>query len=256
MYNMLIVDDNPHERRGIAELISSRYSNINIMESCANGKQALDAILDFQPDLILSDIVMPIMNGIEMAKIVRTLYPSIKIIFMSCHNEFDYAKSALTLNANEYILKPIVEEDFYAAIDKVLAICECELLQKSERKMMMEQLDKSIHLFQEQFFRELLCGIYKTQDEIVSRMDFLKILLPASFNIQMMLLLNTDTSYVQSATNIDEQYFTVYSMKNIIQSFIRNDIRIFTLETSPSELVVIVFSQIQDHFPPSPHLTF
>ncbi len=72
-----------------------------------NGKDALEKIEQNEPDVVLTDIKMPYMDGLTMAETIRQLYPSVKIVIFSGFDEFEYAKKAIKLNVIEYILKPV-----------------------------------------------------------------------------------------------------------------------------------------------------
>ncbi len=92
MVKVLIVDDNPRDRRGIRSIMDWNAIGAEIVGDCANGMMALEQVEELSLDIVLTDISMPVMNGIEMSRRLREKYPSLKIIFMSCHYDFDYAK--------------------------------------------------------------------------------------------------------------------------------------------------------------------
>ena len=79
-----------------------------------NGEDALEKIEALEPDLILTDIRMPYMDGLTLAERVRQKYPSMKIVIFSGYDDFEYAKQAIKLNVTEYILKPVNVEELTA----------------------------------------------------------------------------------------------------------------------------------------------
>jgi len=91
MYKLLLVDDFYIEREFVKEVIIKSNLEVSIIGECENGKEALQYIQDHKPDFVLTDIEMPLMNGLELGKILSNQYDDIKIILMSNYNKFDYA---------------------------------------------------------------------------------------------------------------------------------------------------------------------
>lgn len=242
MYKLLIVDDNPRERGYIREVIEQIQVAVTVVGSSANGKQALELIDQLKPDIVLSDIVMPVMNGIDMAKVIKEKYPAIKVIFMSCHNEFDFAKSAINLDIYDYILKPIVNEDLFNALNRVLNICNRENTQLQERQAMIEQLQKSLPVLQDQFLRDLLYGLHHDSKDICDRIQYLKLEIPTSFNLQVALL--SVTHRIPSESSIHDKYLSAYSVEKIIISFSGDTFKVYPLHVSASEYAIILFKNV------------
>lgn len=124
---ILLVDDEREEREGISWLIRKYQYPLEIMQA-ANGKEALKCIENTQVDILFTDVKMPIMNGLELAKKVHETRSEIKIIIFSAYGEFSYAKQALEANAVSYLLKPIEIEEF----QKVMVSVMQSIREKSE----------------------------------------------------------------------------------------------------------------------------
>lgn len=110
MSKILFVDDDAIARRNIAAKIDWAAYGWELVYAAKDAVEALEYIKQNQPDIILSDIKMPVMDGISMALIARNYYPDIKYIFLSGYKEFEYAKQALKLNAVDYLNKPVEAE--------------------------------------------------------------------------------------------------------------------------------------------------
>jgi two-component system, response regulator YesN len=115
MYTILIVDDEKSEREVILFLIKKYKLNLHTLQA-DNGKAALDILKEKPVDILLTDIKMPFINGMELATKARDIYPDIEILFFSGYDHFEYVKTALSLRAVNYILKPINENEFYKSI--------------------------------------------------------------------------------------------------------------------------------------------
>lgn len=106
MYRVLVVDDEPASLKHICKVIQ-KYSDFIIMDTARNGQMAWEKIQEQQPDVIFSDVMMPLMNGIELVSKAKQKYPEILSVIVSGYNDFEYAKGAIQSGVCEYILKPV-----------------------------------------------------------------------------------------------------------------------------------------------------
>lgn len=112
MFRVLIVDDELYIREGLKALIKWEKLGFMICGQAENGENALKVIEEVKPDVIITDIKMPLMNGLELIeKLYEELKLDVKFIVLSGYNEFDYAKKAMKYGVKDYILKPIEEEE-------------------------------------------------------------------------------------------------------------------------------------------------
>ena len=119
MYKVLIVDDEKIIRDGLKCLLNWKELGYEIIDDAENGKEALDKIKLNQVDVLITDVKMPEMDGIELSQAVRALGFDIKIIILSAYHEFKYAKSSISFRASNYILKPINEEELIKTLVKL-----------------------------------------------------------------------------------------------------------------------------------------
>lgn len=110
MFKALIVDDERIVRSGIRNSINWNEYGIEMIAEAENGVEALDQVMADRPDLILLDICMPRMDGLEFAGIVKKKFPSIHIVIITGFNDFEYARNALRAGVDDYILKPVNKE--------------------------------------------------------------------------------------------------------------------------------------------------
>ncbi|MFU0799746.1 MAG: response regulator [Xylanivirga thermophila] len=108
---ILIVEDELISRQALRYIIGLEKDIFEIVGECSNGKEALDMIEMLRPHVVISDIVMPVMDGVELTKIINLKYPDIFVIVISGHNEFDYVKPTLQYGIVDYILKPQLEPE-------------------------------------------------------------------------------------------------------------------------------------------------
>jgi len=119
MYNILVVDDEKIERNGIIFLVKKMGFDLSVYEA-SNGLEALEALKERDFDILLTDVKMPFMDGIELITNAITFCNDMKIIIFSGYNEFEYAKLAVKLGVSDYILKPVNPDEFENTLNKVI----------------------------------------------------------------------------------------------------------------------------------------
>ncbi|ANB47279.1 MULTISPECIES: response regulator transcription factor [Bacillus] len=122
--DIIIVDDQQIVREGL-KMILSLHEEINIVGEASNGEHLLDLLKQIRPEIILMDIRMPIMDGIEATKLVKERYPDIKVIILTTFNDSEYIFTGLKSGADGYILK---DSDSQEIIDSIKTACEGNIL--------------------------------------------------------------------------------------------------------------------------------
>ncbi|WP_054023393.1 response regulator [Bacillus sp. FJAT-28004] len=139
MYSILIVDDEAIELETMEHYVPWDKIGITVAGTARNGKEALSKLAELKPDIILTDVRMPIMDGLEFGRRAKQIDKNVKIIFLSGHNEFQYIKAALNIEATGYLLKPIDMEELLALIEKVKKKCEEEQLADQGEEWLREK---------------------------------------------------------------------------------------------------------------------
>lgn len=117
MIQVMIVEDEPPIQRGLKSMIESVHDRFKVIAMAFNGQEALELLEKQRPDMIITDIRMPIMDGIELAREVRKRYPEIQIILLSGYQEFEYAREAMQLGITHYLLKPLSKPQLKTTLD-------------------------------------------------------------------------------------------------------------------------------------------
>lgn len=122
MYKVFIVEDEPLIRDTLRNHILQISEQLPLSYSgeAGDGELALSAIIDLKPDIILTDIRMPFMDGLAFSREARKLLPDANMIFISGFDEFEYAKAAIQVQAADYLLKPIKSEDLFASLARIV----------------------------------------------------------------------------------------------------------------------------------------
>ncbi|MCP3776136.1 response regulator transcription factor [Paenibacillus sp. MZ04-78.2] len=151
MYKIMVVDDEAIVREGIKEHIDWNGLGFELVGDYASGREAWEAIEQLRPDLVLSDICMPFMDGLELTRLIRTRYPFVKVIILTGFDDFDYAQQALRLKAYDFILKPVTAADLRALLKKVKGELDEETRQREDLTRLHMQLNQSLPLLKERF---------------------------------------------------------------------------------------------------------
>ena len=121
LIKLLIAEDEALERKALRFLLKKYFSqSIEVVDEVSNGRDAVDDAILLKPHIILMDIHMPIMEGLEACSIIKESYPQTEFIIITAFNYFDYAKKALSIGVSDYLLKPFSNDEFVNSVNKVI----------------------------------------------------------------------------------------------------------------------------------------
>ena len=149
MYKLVIVEDEQDVRRRLVGLIEKSGCNFEIVAEYETGIDAYDGIISDNPDLILTDIKIPYINGIELSKKIREIYPLVNIIIITGYSEFDYAKEAANLGVIGFVSKPITLENIKELLKKAEESLDNEFLSESNLNRLTNFYDESLPIIKE-----------------------------------------------------------------------------------------------------------
>ncbi|MDI4647692.1 response regulator [Cohnella hashimotonis] len=155
MTRLLIVDDEQIERDGLQAILRKGFPELDIAQA-KNGKIAVEMAAELQPDLILMDIKMPGMNGLEAIEHISKDQPGIKFVMVTAYDTFDYARSAIKLGVKDYLLKPSKASEIVATVGKVLGQIEEERMSAETSKRQEDALRKVLPVIEADIVTQLL----------------------------------------------------------------------------------------------------
>ena len=126
MIRLLIADDEKLEREALAEMVARRFEHEVVLELAENGRKAADTAVLWGADLILMDIEMPGMSGLDAARAVLAQRPGCRVIFVTAYSLFQYAHEAVHLGACDYLLKPVDPDELESSIRRAMRQVEAE----------------------------------------------------------------------------------------------------------------------------------
>ena len=137
MITILVVDDESIVLEGIEVLIKNNFPQVSCQKAI-NGPAALELMRQIKPDIIISDIYMPIMNGLNFCEQAKQLYPSVEIILISAYEAFDYARQSLHVGIRSYIMKPISQAELQQEIAEAIHAVEQKEQKRREEKELVK----------------------------------------------------------------------------------------------------------------------
>ncbi len=156
LYSIILVDDEEEVRKSIIKKIEWQAAGFHVVGDAENGEDAMEKIEMLEPDVVLTDIRMPYMDGLQLAEKVRQRYPSMRVVIFSGYDDFEYAQRAIKLNVSEYILKPVNVEELTSILKRIKENLDLEIEEKRNLSRLREKYRKSLPIIREQFFNELV----------------------------------------------------------------------------------------------------
>ncbi|MGD6776813.1 response regulator [Sutcliffiella horikoshii] len=155
MIKLLIVDDEQIEREGMQTILERNFPGL-LIKQAKNGKMAVEMADDYTPDLILMDIKMPGLNGLEAVEQISAKHPNTKFIMVTAYDTFGYVKAAIQLGVKDYILKPSKVSEIKTTVGKVLEQIVQEKAQQIKTKLQEAALEKTLTLVETDVVTQLL----------------------------------------------------------------------------------------------------
>ena len=162
MYTVFAVDDEPIVLEGIRSKIDWEGSGFTFAGEATDGEIALSMLQELKPDILITDIKMPFMDGLQLSEAIKKIQPWIKIIILSGHDEFDYAKKAISIGIEDYLLKPFTPDELISSLNKTAIQIDKERKQLSDISRLREELKSSETLIKKEFLNNLVHGAVET----------------------------------------------------------------------------------------------
>lgn len=158
MLKVFLVEDEIVMREGIKNNINWEQEGFEFAGEASDGELAYPLIQKTRPDILITDIKMPFMDGLELSRLVKHEMPEIKIIILSGYDEFEYAKQAISIGITDYLVKPIAGAQLLEAVKKVGRIVQEEQQQKEFLRTFEKERLENKQLARQKFFRQLASG--------------------------------------------------------------------------------------------------
>lgn len=171
MLKMIIADDEQIILDGITESIDWKSFGIKVVGAAHNGIEALEMARNLNPDIIITDIKMPGLNGLELVRELRKVLPGIKILLISAYEQFDYAQEAISLGVLSYITKPLKKQRIIEEVQKARDIILKEIFLRENQDRLEELYQSSLPTIQEYYHNKLIMGKTKISGDYSKQFD-------------------------------------------------------------------------------------
>ncbi len=168
MYTILLVDDEDEARKSIKELTPWNEYGFEVIGEASNGLEALDFVSETLPDVIITDIRMPYLDGIGFIEEVRARYsPSVDVIILSGYDEFTFAQTAMRLNVAEYVLKPVSVSSMKEVLRRARERLDQDRAKVSDKERMETFYKDAVEVYRERFLATLIAPARRQESQII-----------------------------------------------------------------------------------------
>ncbi len=171
MIKVFLVEDEYAIREGIKKSVNWESHGFTLVGEAGDGEVAYPKILSTRPDILITDIRMPFMDGLELAKLVKKELPDIRIIVLSGYDDFNYAKQAISIGVEEYMLKPVSGDTLINELQKVAEVITKEKQDREAREQYQRDREEIRRLEQQNFIRDMIDGRLSMQESLEKGRD-------------------------------------------------------------------------------------
>ena len=163
---VFLVEDEIVTREGIRDSIDWEGAGLRLCGEAPDGELALSMVEAEIPDILITDIKMPFMDGLELSRIVRARLPQTRIVILSGHDEFRYAQQAIQLGVTDYLLKPVGAQELLDVLTRIRSQIDDERRQQERLQTLQQQVKENAGVLRQQFLLDLVTGHYSATDAI------------------------------------------------------------------------------------------
>lgn len=219
MIKVLLVDDEPIIVRGLKKLISWDSLDCEIIGEAYDGEEALEFIRENKPDIVITDLLMPVMDGMELVKNVYEDGLSAKIIILSGHGEFELARNALKYGVFEYLLKPVTKEQLAETISKILGKIKIDIIHSEKMEKMKAQWHENLPLLRDKLVLDVIRGEIHDRELVYKKAELLDMeFRAAGYNVLAIQLINHNIG--DDVKTSEEKILVKFVVENIASEVI------------------------------------
>lgn len=233
----MIVDDEASVRDGIEYAMPWNQLEIENVYKAASGYEALEILNQHTIDIVVTDIRMPGMSGLELIQTINKRWKGIKCIILSGHAEFQYAQEAIRSQTTDYLLKPVLTQDFIQTVQNVQQKLKEEWEQVSSYKQTMAALYEHRPLLRSNLLNDLFCGRFMAHKQLQDKMKFLEIPFFEGDEFALMVIRLEDEF---PDYDISNQYLLEYAVCNITEEIFGQHFKLWSSRDSHDFLVFAI----------------
>lgn len=241
-YRVMLVDDEEEVRMAMAKRIDWEKIGFKVVATAENGEDALEKAERQPVDVVMTDIQMPFMDGFEMLRRLKEMLPGVKSVFFSGYDEFEYAKEAIKLEAEEYILKPIDATELEQVFLRIKSRLDEEIAERKNVDYLRQYYRNSLPVLKEQFLIALLEGRLNSQKIERYKKEYDFNLDGAFFSAAVFDIVMPGTEDAE----LDGNLLTV-SLKKMVDDSLEDKVRIVSLNYLDTIVVIAFLKSTAEH---------
>ena len=241
MYKLMVVDDEYNIRDGISNAIPWADHNIEVVAQASNAMEALSKFEQFHPDIVITDIIMDDMTGLDLIENLYIQNHNVKFIIISGYDDFEYTKRAIKLKVFSYVLKPIVTDELLTIVDNLVKDIEEGHKIREKLLSLEDELEKNRSFILEKFLVDLIKGRITDENELSRRSAFLDIKFDYLF--YLCLSFKIDNYYeLVSSRSVKEIQIIILGIKRVIIEVLGSDYMALGIENDQTDITTIIGS--------------
>lgn len=237
MFRVLIVDDHEHLVESLIQSVPWQDLNVTEVHKAFNGYDALDMMQTNPIDIVITDIRMPGINGIELIKQINAKWKRTRCILLTGYAEFDYAREAIQYNATDYLLKPVQEEELIEAIHRLTGKIQKEWEQIGSYQQALQTLRENLPNLQEMLLNELLQGKRMSADKLQERLHSYSIPFELHDSVSLAMI-RLDDQF--SSFGTDDLKLMQFAVSNIAKEIFGDDFILWTCTDVYGFLILLI----------------
>ena len=212
MFKVLLVDDEEEVRKGIRDRIDWTGFGLEVVGEAENGREALEFFDETIPDIVITDINMPFMDGLELTEKIRAGFPNVKIIILTGFDDFKFAQTAIKFGVSDYILKPVLPADINKLLDNLSKQLMSETVDREDVEKLKKYYEESLPVIKENYLMSLVLGKTSMEDtELIRESD---VRLEGNWFSASICKIDSETVKNTSASDLKIKRFTVFNIVN------------------------------------------
>lgn len=240
MIKVLIVDDDSIARTNIKILIDWEKYGYEICAEATNGEEALQLINETRPQIVITDMSMPVMDGITLIEYLSRNHPEIKVVVLSGYQEFDYVRKSMKHGAVDYVLKhtlnaQVLLDILNAAKEKLME----ELSEQARKMMLEEQINESKTLLRQKFINQMVYGAVGSREETARKIADLKLEIECR-NLAVIVFEIDDYHIIKERFSSGEIYKLVSSVESISAEIMKGNVKAVVSHLQDGKFVIIL----------------
>ena len=229
MYKVFLAEDEIVVREGIRNNIPWEETSYSLVGEAPDGEMALSMIQDIKPDILITDIRMPFMDGLALSRIVKKNLPWIKIIIISGHDEFEYAREAISVGVEEYLLKPVSSQEMLKTLDKIAKRIDDEKERLLDIEKLKARVRSSADTLRDRWLSDFMNGKITAVEAIEQGREFNVDLLARSYIV-----------LAAGIENPEEAEAQLIQSKIILQSIMEKYVNVVWYQESEKRFVIFL----------------